>query len=293
MYSYILRRTGIYTPGNNPYMIFNSAIFGADTIVLDLEDGVSVNEKDAARILVRNALTYVDFRQSEVAVRINSLSTPYGMKDLMSVVCERLDAIRLPKCEHSEDVIKVSKILDKLELERGLTKGRIKIMPIIESALGAHNSVEIACSDKRICALNFGGEDYTADIGAERTREGEELFDIRMKVLTAASIAGINALDTVFGDINDIEGLTAETRLVKKLGFDGKSVIHPRQIKIIHKVFTPSEKEIKKAMRIINALEEAEKKRSGVIALGGKMIDAPVAARAKKVLLLAKAAGLV
>lgn len=287
-----LRRTALYIPGNDPSMLLNAAIYGSDSVVLDLEDAVAVNEKDAARILVRNALTHVNFVNTEVVVRINSLSTPYGMADLKSVVSQRLDAVRLPKCEFAHDVKKLSEILDLLENERGIEMGKIKIMPLIESALGSYNAVEIACADSRVSAINFGGEDYTADVSAQRTREGKELFDIRMKILLAARIAHIDALDTVYGNVNDEEGLISETELIKQLGFDGKSIIHPRQIKPIHEVFTPTEKEIAKARRIVQALEEAEKKSSGVIALDGRMIDAPVVSKARRVLAFADAMGI-
>jgi len=288
-----LRRTALYIPGNDPSMILNSGIFGPDSVVLDLEDAVSINEKDSARILVRNALRTVDFGPSEVVVRINALSTPYGRDDLEAIVCPELDAVRLPKCEQEEDVRELDEILNKLESERGMTRGSVKIMPLIESAMGSYNAVEIARASSRNSAINFGGEDYTSDMGAQRTREGAELLDIRMRILMAARIAGIDALDTVFGNVNDEEGLVAETRLIKQLGFDGKSIIHPRQVKPIHQVFTPSEKEINKAKRVIQAIEEAEKRSSGVVALDGRMIDAPVVAKARRVLAFAEAMGLV
>lgn len=288
-----LRRTALYIPGNDPSMILNSGIFGPDSVVLDLEDAVSINEKDSARILVRNALRTVDFGSSEVVVRINALSTPYGRDDLEAIVCPELDAVRLPKCEQEGDIRELDEILDKLESERGMARGSVKIMPLIESAVGSYNAVEIASASSRNSAINFGGEDYTSDMGAQRTREGAELLDIRMRILMAARIAGIDALDTVFGNVNDEEGLVAETRLIKQLGFDGKSIIHPRQVKPIHQVFTPSEKEINKAKRVIQAIEEAEKRSSGVVALDGRMIDAPVVAKARRVLAFAEAMGLV
>ncbi|MBN1333189.1 MAG: HpcH/HpaI aldolase/citrate lyase family protein [Synergistales bacterium] len=288
-----LRRTALYIPGNDPSMILNSGIFGADSIVLDLEDAVSINEKDSSRILVRNALQNVDFGASEVVVRINALSTPFGKQDIEAIVCPRLDAIRLPKCEYADDIMELEKILDRVEEEKGLKKGSVSIMPLIESAMGSYNAVQIAKASRRNSAVNFGGEDYTADMGAQRTREGAELLDIRMRILLAARIAGIDALDTVFGNLNDEEGLLEETKLIKQLGFDGKSIIHPRQIRLIHDVFTPSEKEINKARRIIEAIEEAEKRKSGVVALDGRMIDAPVVAKARRVLAFAEAVGLV
>jgi len=273
-------------------MILNSGIFGADSIVLDLEDAVSINEKDSARILVRNALQNVDFGTSEVVVRINALSTQFGKEDIEAVVCPRLDAIRLPKCESADDILQLEEILGRVEEKKGLDKGSVSVMPLIESAMGSYNAVEIAKASGRNSAINFGGEDYTADMGAQRTREGAELLDIRMRILLAARIAGIDALDTVFANLNDEEGLIEETKLIKQLGFDGKSIIHPRQIRPIHHVFTPSEKEINKARRIIEAIEEAERRKSGVVALDGRMIDAPVVAKARRVLAFAEAVGL-
>jgi len=288
-----LRRTALYIPGNNPTMIQNAGIFGADSIVLDLEDAVSIEEKDAARILLRNALRTIDYKNTEVVVRINPLSTPYGHEDLKVIAREKPDAIRLPKCESVEDVQEADKLLTKIEENIELKEGTIKLMPLIESAKGIFNVFEIARASQRVVALNFGAEDYTADIGAERTKEGKELLDIRARILLAARVAGIDALDSIFGDINDEKGLIEETKFIKQLGFNGKSIIHPCQIKPVHQIFTPSEDEIKYAQRVIAAIEEAKTKKSGVIALDGRMIDAPVASRARRILAFAKAAGLI
>ena len=288
-----LRRTGLYIPGNNPAMIQNAGIFGADSVVLDLEDAVSINEKDSARFLVRNALNNINYGNTEVIVRINSLSTPYGREDLEVIGRVHPDGIRLPKAESIQDVQEVDGILSRIEKEKGFKKGSIKIMPVIESAKGLFNVFEIVKASKRVAVINFGAEDYTADIGAQRTKEGKELFDIRTRILLAARVAGIDVQDSVFAYVHDIEGLIRETKFIKQLGFDGKSVIHPNQIKPVHQVFTPTEEEIKNAKRIISAIEEAKRRKSGVVSLDGRMVDAPVAAKAQRVLKYAQATGLI
>jgi len=288
-----LRRTALYVPGNDPAMIQNAGIFGSDSIVLDLEDAVSVNEKDSARFLVRNALSNINYGNTEVIVRINSLSTPYGREDLEVIGRAHPDGIRLPKAESVQDVEEVDGILTRIEKEEGFKEGSIKIMPIIESAKGLFNVFEIVKASKRVAVINFGAEDYTADIGAERTKEGKELFDIRARILLAARVAGIDVQDSVFAYVHDIEGLIKETKFIKQLGFDGKSVIHPAQIKPVHQVFTPTEEEIKNARRIISAIEEAKKRRSGVVSLDGRMVDAPVVAKAQRVLKYAQVTGLI
>jgi len=288
-----LRRTGLYIPGNNPAMIQNAGIFGADSVVLDLEDAVSINEKDSARFLVRNALNNINYGNTEVIVRINSLSTPYGREDLEVIGRVHPDGIRLPKAESIQDVQEVDGILSRIEKEKGFKKGSIKIMPVIESAKGLFNVFEIVKASKRVAVINFGAEDYTADIGAQRTKEGKELFDIRTRILLVARVAGIDVQDSVFAYVHDIEGLIRETKFIKQLGFDGKSVIHPNQIKPVHQVFTPTEEEIKNAKRIISAIEEAKRRKSGVVSLDGRMVDAPVAAKAQRVLKYAQATGLI
>jgi len=288
-----LRRTALYIPGNNPAMIQNAGIFGADCVVLDLEDAVSVNEKDSARFLVRNALNNINYGNTEVIVRINSLSTSYGREDLEVIGRAHPDGIRLPKAESVQDIQEVDEILTRIEKEEGFKKGSIKIMPIIESAKGLFNVFEIVKASRRVAVINFGAEDYTADIGAQRTKEGKELFDIRARILLAARVAGINVQDSVFAYVHDIEGLIRETKFIKQLGFDGKSVIHPTQIKPVHQIFTPTEEEIKNARRIISAIKEAKRRKSGVVSLDGRMIDAPVVAKAQRVLKYAQAAGLI
>jgi len=278
-----LRRTRLYIPGNNPSIMHNIAIFEADTVILDLEDAVAPADKDAARILVKYALRNVDFGKTEKGVRINPLSTPYGKDDLEMAIENKSEIIFLPKVENASDITNIEGYFGKKD---------VLLAPIIESARGVLNAPEIATASERVALLCFGAEDFTKDIGAERTREGKELFLARQMIVLAAKSAGIQASDTVFSDINDLEGLINETKLAKSLGFDGKGVIHPSQIKPIHKVFAPTEEEVDYAKRVLNAFKEAEKKGSGVVALGRKMIDKPVVERAKRIIKLAEMMGL-
>ncbi|RLF56341.1 MAG: citrate lyase subunit beta [Thermoplasmata archaeon] len=289
-----LRRSRLYVPGNNPSMLVNAGVYGADVLTFDLEDSVSPGEKLAARLLVGELLKEktVDFGRSEVTVRINPLSTPYGKKDLLEIVCERLEGIYLPKTESEEDVIKLDELLTRLEEEKGLEVGRIKLFAIIETAKGVLNAYQIASASKRLEAITIGGEDLTADLGGERTPDGMTLFTARQMILLAARAAGVQALDTVYSDIKDSDGLYQEAVTVRKMGYDGKAAIHPSQIEVIHRAFTPTEEEIEYARRVIEALETAKKEGSGVAALGSKMIDRPIVKRAERILERAKAAGL-
>jgi len=278
-----IRRSRLYIPGNNPSIMQNIAVFGADTVILDLEDAVAPPEKDAARILVKYCLENVDFGRTEKGVRINPLNTPFGKKDLDMVLSSNVELIFLPKTESAEDVKELCSLIGDR---------KIWISPIIETAKGVLNSYEIASADPRVVMLCFGAEDFTRDIGAERTREGKELFWARSMIVMGAKAAGIQASDTVFSDINDMDGLIQETRFAKSLGFDGKGLIHPSQIEPVHMVFSPTKEEIEYARKVVDALREAEEKGLGVIALGRKMIDRPVAERAKRILKLAEELGL-
>ncbi len=284
-----LRRSRLFLPGNNPKILQDGGVFEADSVILDLEDAVSIDSKDEARILVKWALRDVDFRNSEVLIRVNSPETEFFEAD-MGVISDRVDGIVLPKAESKEDVKNVASVLDEIETEKGIGR-EIIIIPTIESALGVLNAYDIARLP-RVAALAFGAEDFTKDIGAERTPEGTELWYARSAIVTAAKAAGVQALDTVYPSVHDDEGLRRETETARRMGFDGKSAIHPNQIGIIHDVFTPSREEIKKALAVMQAIKEAEEKKSGVIALNGRMIDRPVVERAKKVIRLAEAAGI-
>ncbi|NLY45425.1 MAG: citrate (pro-3S)-lyase subunit beta [Tissierella sp.] len=286
-----LRRTMMYVTGNNPANIMDAHLYGSDSIMFDLEDSVSIKEKDAARFLVYNALTTMDYGDTETVVRINGLDTPFGRDDLEAMVRAQPNVIRLPKTETPEDVLEVERIIQEIEEKVGIEVGTTKMMAAIEGPLGAMNAYEIAKSSKRLIGIAIGAEDFVTSIKTTRSSEGIEILAARSQIVLAARAAGIYALDTVFSDINDDEGFINETKLIKQLGFDGKSVIHPRQVSLAHEVYTPTDKEIKNALRVLDAIEEAERSGSGVIALDGKMIDGPIVDRAYRVLELAKATG--
>jgi len=286
-----LRRTMMYVTGNNPANIIGAHLYGSDSIMFDLEDSVSIREKDSARFLVYNALKTLDFGETETVVRVNGLDTPFGGADLEAIVRACPDVIRLPKAEKAEDVKEIEAIIAEIEGEAGLEIGRTKLMAAIESPLGVINAYDIATASKRLIGIAIGAEDFVTSMKTNRSPEGIELLTARSQILMAARAAGIYALDTAYTDINNDEGFIKEVKLIKQMGFDGKSVIHPRQIELTHKIYTPSSKEIQHSIRVIDAIKEAESKSLGVIALDGKMVDVPVVDRAYRVLELAKAAG--
>lgn len=280
----------MFVPGNNPGMMADAHIYGPDSIMLDLEDSVTMAEKDTARLLVYNALKSIDYGDTEMVVRINPLNTPYGKKDIEAVVKAGVHVIRMPKTETAEEVVEVEREIERVEKEIGCL-GRTKIMAAIESTLGVVNAYAIATASKRMMGIALGAEDYSANLKTQRTPGGEELRLARETIVVAARAAGIDALDTVYSNLNDMETFRKEVEFIKTLGFDGKSIINPRQIEVVNEVFAPSEKAIEKARTIIAAIKEAEKKGSGVIALNGKMIDKPVVTRAQRTVELAIASG--
>lgn len=286
-----LRRTMMYIPGSNPGMIKDGHIYGADSLMFDLEDSVSLKEKDTARFMVYNALKAIDYEGTETVVRINGLDTPFGKDDLEAIVRAKPDIIRLPKTEKPQDVIEMDKLITNIENKIGFEVGTIKIMAAIESAIGIINAYDIVKASPRLMGVALGAEDFVTDMKTTRSLDGIELLTARSQIILAARAAGIYALDTVFSDINNTEGFIKEVKHIKQLGFDGKSVIHPNQIEPVHKIYTPSEKEIKKSIRVLEAIEEAESKGSGVISLDGKMVDTPIVERARRVIALAKASG--
>ena len=288
-----LRRTMMFVPGNNPSMMQDAYIYGADSLMLDLEDSVTLAEKDAARRLVYHALKEVNYGTTEMVVRINPLNTPYGVKDIEAVVKAGVDVIRMPKTETAEEVKEVEAEIERVEREIGVPVGKTQIMAAIESALGVINAYSIATSSKRMMGIALGAEDYCANLKTNRSKDGAELLLARETIVVAARAAGIDALDTVFSDMNDMETFKNEVAFIKKLGFDGKSIINPRQIDIVHEIFAPSQKEIDKARLILNAIKEAERKGSGVISLNGKMVDKPVVIRAQRCIDIAIASGLI
>lgn len=288
-----LRRTLLYVPGNMPSMLQNMPVFGSDAVIIDLEDAVPHTEKDAARRLVRRFLEGYRERDKEVIVRINPLDTAWARDDLREVLPALPDGVRLPKADTPEIVERLDTLLTEMEEELGLEIGRFRILPSIESALGIINCFDIAGSSPRLLGLAFGAEDYTASMGIERTKGGEELMNARARVLWAAKAAGIQAIDTIFADVKDTEGLRRETEAVKALGFSGKSLVNPRQIEVVHEVFAPSAEQIGYALQVLEAIQRAREMGTGVISLGGKMVDAPVVKRAYRTLRTAHAQGLV
>ena len=286
-----LRRTMMYVTASNPAIVRDAHIYGSDSIMFDLEDSVSVNQKDAARFLIYNALKSLDYRGIELVVRVNGLDTPFGEEDFKAMVRVKPDIIRLPKTETPDDIRKADQLIADIEREIGMDVGTVKLMAAIESPLGIINAYEIAKSSSRLVAMAIGAEDFVTCMKTTRSLAGIELTVARGQLLLAARAAGIYALDTIFSDINDEEGFLNEVKLIHQLGFDGKSVIHPRQVPVVHKVFTPSDRDIEFAFRTFRAIEEAERNNSGVIAMDGKMIDEPMVERARRVLSLAAAAG--
>lgn len=287
-----LRRSMLFVPGNNPGMVRDAHIYGSDSIMFDLEDSVAVTEKDAARFLVYNALTHLKYGSKELVVRINDLGSGLGVADLEAIVRAQPDVIRLPKTECARDVIDCEREIERIERAAGIPVGRTGMMAAIESARGVLNAYEIATASKRLIGIALGAEDYVTDLKTTRS-DGTELFFARNMILNAARAAGIDALDTVYSDVNNEEGFIAEATLIKKLGFNGKSVINPRQIPPLHRVFLPSEKELNKARAIMEAIEEANARGSGVASLNGKMIDKPVVLRAQYLLELAETASII
>ncbi|HEY4544101.1 MAG TPA: citrate (pro-3S)-lyase subunit beta [Tissierellaceae bacterium] len=286
-----LRRTMMFIPGNNPSMITDGHIYGSDSIMFDLEDAVSLKEKDSARFLVYNALKTIDYGDTETVVRVNGLDTPFGKDDFEAMVRAQVDVIRLPKTDTKEDIIEADNLITKIEEEIGLKKGTIGLMAAIESPLGVINAYDIATASDRLIGIALGAEDFVTNMKTNRSPEGIELLAARSNILLATRAAGIYALDTVYSDVNNDEGLYNETKLIKQLGFDGKSVIHPGQIDIVHKVYEPTKKEIDYSMRVLLAIEEAEKRGSGVVSVNGNMVDGPIVDRARRVIDIAKATG--
>jgi citrate lyase subunit beta/citryl-CoA lyase len=284
-----LRRSRLYLPGNEPKFFINAGLHKPDAVILDLEDSVAHAEKDSAQLMVRNALRAVDFYGAERMVRINQL--PGGLSDLKFIVPHNVHVVLIPKCESAGQIKDVEKEINKIKKECTI-KNEIYIMPILESALGIIKAYEIAAASKNICALAIGLEDYTADIGTQRTNEGKESFFARSMLINAAKATGVQAIDTVYSDLADMEGLSQSVLEAKALGFEGKGCIHPRQIKIIHEAFAPAQEEIEKAKKIVEAFDDAEKKGLGVVSLGTKMIDPPVVKKAHRVIELAKLHGL-
>ncbi|MEO9476223.1 MAG: aldolase/citrate lyase family protein [Cyclobacteriaceae bacterium] len=275
------RISRLYIPGNKPALMINAGVHRPHGIIFDLEDSVAYHRKEEARLLVRNALRSVDLNGAERMVRINQI--PMGLEDLDYIVPHNVNLIVVPKCEYAAEVHEVNKRIRQIQSK---DVAPIWLMPIIESARGVMNAMEIAESAENVVALAIGLEDYTADLGVSRTKNATESLFARSCIVNACAAAGIQALDSVFSDVGDMEGLVWNAQQSRALGFQGMGVIHPRQIKFIHESYRPGEKEILWAQEIVEAFDKSAEE--GVISIGTKMIDMPVVLRARKTLKLAE-----
>jgi citrate lyase subunit beta/citryl-CoA lyase len=286
-----MRRSALFLPGNNPNLLINGGSLGADAIIFDLEDAVAPDDKDAARILVGYTLSTLKFSHCEIIIRINALDTEYWEKDLEELVPLGLDCILPAKVSDADYIHKLTAKIETIE-KKAMVEKPIRIIPLIETAFGLENAFAIASSSPRIAALFLGAEDLTADLQAPRTREGNEIAYARNRIVCAARAAGVEALDTPYTDVNDVEGLRQDAILARSLGFSGKAVISPRHVDCINEVFSPSLEEIAYARRVFQAIATAKEQGKGAIALDGKMIDAPIVRRAQTVLATATALGI-
>ncbi len=285
-----LRRSMLFMPGANSAMLSTAFVFKPDSIMFDLEDAVSLREKDAARILVFHALQHPAYRDIETVVRINPLDTPFGLDDLEAAVRGGVDIVRLPKTDSADDVRRLEAEIARIEGECGRVVGSTQLMAAIESASGVVNAVSIATASPRMMGIALAGFDYVMDMQTERG-DGTELFFARCAVLHAARMAKIDAFDVVFPDVNDDAGFLKEVDLIRRLGFNGKSLINPRQIELLHNAYAPTEEEVEHARRVVAAADRAEREGLGVIALNGRMIDAPIVNHARRVIQNALASG--
>ena len=287
-----MRRSMLFLPGNNPNMLINGNCLGSDAVIFDLEDAVAPAEKDAARILVRNTMRYMDFRGCEIIVRINSIDTPYWQADIDAILPQKPALFLLPKTGSREDVLQADAYITKVEEALGLEPDTVGLMPLIETALGVENAFAIATASKRVKALFLGAEDLTADLQCKRTKEGREIEYARTRLVVAARAAGVDVYDTPFTDVNDDEGIWKDAAYAKALGFTGKSSISPRHVEVINQVFSPTQKEVDYAYEVMDAIALAKQQGKGAIALHGKMIDAPIVARAQRTIDMATALGM-
>ena len=287
-----MRRSMLFLPGNNPNLLINGNCLGADAVIFDLEDAVAPAEKDAARILVRNTMRYMDFGRCEIIVRINSIDTPYWKRDIDEILPWKPALILLPKTGTPADILEADAYITQLEEKLGMEPDTVGLMPLIETAMGVENAFAIATATKRVKALFLGAEDLTADLQCKRTKEGREIEYARTRLVVAARAAGVDVYDTPFTDVNNDEGIVVDAQYAKALGFTGKSSISPRHVEVINRVFSPTPKEIEYAYEVLEAIEEAKAQGKGAIALYGKMIDAPIVTRAQRTIAAAEALGI-
>lgn len=286
-----MRRSMLFIPGNTPNLLINGAYLGADALIFDLEDAVSPDEKDSARILVRNIMKYMDLRGCEIIVRINSIDTDYWKKDLDQIMTQKPNLIMLPKTGRAEDVRVADAYMTEVERRLGMEPNTVRLMPLIETALGVENAYSIASASPRVAAIFLGAEDLTADLRCKRTKGGNEIAYARSRMVCAARAAEVDVYDTPFTDVNDDEGIRVDAEYAKSLGFTGKASISPRHVGVINEVFSPSQKDIDYAYEVMEAIRQAHEQGKGAIALHGKMIDAPIVARAQQTIAMAEEMG--
>ena len=284
-----MRRSMLFLPGNTPNIIVNGDALGADNVILDLEDAVSPDQKDAARILVRNAIKAIGFDNVELTVRINSLDTPYWKDDLEEIVPLSPDLIMPTMVNSAQDVLTLDAAIAEIEKRSGLDVGTVKLIPLIETAQGLENAAAIAAACPRVAAIFLGAEDLTADLRCPRTKEGTEIFYARSRMVSAARAAGVDVYDTPFTDVNDDEGIVRDAQFARSMGFTGKACISPRHVRAVNEAFSPTQKEIDYAYEVLEAIRQAKEQGRGAISLHGKMIDKPIVLRAEQTIAIAEA----
>ena len=287
-----MRRTMLFVPGNNPGMLLNADIYGADALILDLEDAVAPGEKDAARILVRGALTAYDYAGCEIIIRINPLGSGYTEEDIRAVVPLKPAMLMPTKVSGAKDIEIISAMMAEAEREHGMPEGTVGLLPLIETAVGVENAYGIATADPRVKAIFLGAEDLSSDLQAVRSKENIEIIYARGRMVMAARAAGVDVYDTPFTDTNDEEGLRLDAEHARALGFTGKAVISPRHVEAVNTAFTPTEREITYAREVLDVIEDGKKRGIGAVSLRGKMIDKPIVDRAERILAVARALGL-
>ncbi len=286
-----LRRSMMFLNCQKPGLIKDPYVYRPDSIMLDLEDAVAENQKDAARLSLYHALREIDYRGVERVVRINGLDTPHWREDIRACVAGGCDAIRIAKTEGAEDVRQVEAAVARAEEEFGRPKGCTLLMAAIESARGVQELREICGASPRLFGVALSGGDYTKDLQTTITGTGVELAGARQLMVIAARAAGIQCFDTVYTDLEDAEGFRREVELDRAMGFDGKSLINPRQIAVVHEVYTPTEKEIIFAEKVVREIEDKRARGIGVFTVDGRMVDVAFYDGAKRTIALAKAAG--
>ncbi len=286
-----IRRTMMFLNAHRASLVKDPYIYGADSIILDLEDAVSESEKDSARIQLYNVLKYHDYKGTERIVRINGLNSPHWREDVRASVAGGCDGIRIPECETVEQVKMVEEAIESAEREFNVPMGTTLIMTAIETPMGVLNAYDLAKSSDRVFGMSIGAGDFMRTMHATRTKAGYEMLAARSHLVIAARAAGVMCFDTVHTDIDDLDGLREDTEIIKNMGFDGKSVISPKQIAIIHEVYAPTEKQIDMAEKTIFAIEDFAKEGVGVTIVDGQMIDIAMVEGAKRVISLAKRSG--